>query len=146
MRDNDQRCAHLGAAGEQQVDDAVAGGGIEIAGRLVGEDQAGVRGDGAGDGDALLFAAGKLGGIMRDAVAKADGFELRVGTGARIGHSRQLHRRRDIFQRGHRWQQMEGLKDNSDASPAGAGKSVFVHRGEIFASNRQSARCRPLKA
>jgi hypothetical protein len=77
MGDDQQRGSGLGAAGEQQVDDLLAGGGIEIAGRLVGEDQFGTRRGGARDGNTLLLAAGKLGGVVPGAVAEADSFELR---------------------------------------------------------------------
>ncbi len=54
-----------------------AGGGVEIAGRLVGEDQRRARGDGAGDGHALLLAARKLRRIMGEAMAEADRFQFR---------------------------------------------------------------------
>ena len=48
----------------------IGGARIEIAGRLVGEQHARAVGDRAGDGDALLFAAGKLGRPMRQAMAE----------------------------------------------------------------------------
>ena len=38
--------------------------GVEIAGGFVGEDDFGVGDDGAGDGDALLLAAGELVGVV----------------------------------------------------------------------------------
>ena len=44
----------------QKLHHFLAIGGVEIAGRLVGQDQLGPRHDGAGDGDALLLAARKL--------------------------------------------------------------------------------------
>ena len=54
---NDERCPGLGAAREEQVGHLFAGRSVEVAGRLVGEDQRRARGDRAGDGDALLLAA-----------------------------------------------------------------------------------------
>ena len=45
---------------EQQVDNRVAGLGIEIAGRLVGKNNVGIVGQGASNGHALLFAPGKF--------------------------------------------------------------------------------------
>ena len=57
MGDDQQRRSGFGTAGQQQLDDLLAGCRIEIAGRFIGENQAGARGGGAGDGDALLFAA-----------------------------------------------------------------------------------------
>ena len=44
---------------------------VEIAGRLVGEQHVGLGDDRAGDGDALLLAAGKLGRRMVPPVARA---------------------------------------------------------------------------
>ena len=56
----------------EQLDDLGAGLRVEVAGGFVGENDArGVR-QGAGDGDALLLAAGELEGLVVEAVAKAD--------------------------------------------------------------------------
>ena len=44
----------------QQAHDLLAVGGVEIAGGLVGQDQLRGGDEGAGDGDALLLAAGEL--------------------------------------------------------------------------------------
>ena len=48
---------------------------VEVAGRLVGEDQGGFRDDRAGDGDPLLLAAGQLGRLVVEPVAEAQAFE-----------------------------------------------------------------------
>ena len=50
---------------------------VEIAGRLVGEQHFGLGDDRAGDGDALLLAAGKLGRRMVPPVGEADLVERR---------------------------------------------------------------------
>ena len=50
----------------------VGGVRIEIAGRLVGEQHPRRVGDGAGDRDALLLAAGQFGRPMGDAVGEAE--------------------------------------------------------------------------
>ena len=58
---------------EEFGEDDVGGGLVEIAGRLVGEHQRGPVGERAGDGDALLLAAGELGsagGSSRSAEAE----------------------------------------------------------------------------
>ena len=49
----------------EQADDVVAGLGVEVAGRLVGQDDGRLAGQRAGDGDALLLAAGE---VVRQAV------------------------------------------------------------------------------
>ena len=46
----------------EQLDDLRAGGGVEVAGGLVGEQEGGPRGEGAGERDALLLAARELAG------------------------------------------------------------------------------------
>ena len=80
VRDHDDRSA--GAVERfQQVHDLVAGGRVEVAGRLVGEDDVGIVDQGPGDGDALLLPAGKL----------------RRGDGQAIGQSDQPASRRQRF-------------------------------------------------
>src|SRR5580692_8151705 len=67
VRDQEEARALARVLGEEAIDDHLAGRRIEIAGRLIGEDQS-RRGDkGAGDRDALLLAAGKLRRIMGEA-------------------------------------------------------------------------------
>jgi hypothetical protein len=66
---------------EDQVDDRAAGALVEIAGRLVGDEDRRIRRDSARDGDALLLAAGQLRGIMVEALAEAD--RLRSSAAAR---------------------------------------------------------------
>ena len=64
VRHQHQRRAALFVAGEQQVDDLPAGVLVEIAGRLVGDENRGIGRQRAGERDALLLAAGKLRRIM----------------------------------------------------------------------------------
>ena len=66
---------------EKEVDDFAAGAGVEVAGGFIGEEHAGAVYQGAGDGDALLFAAGELGGQVMDAVAESDVLEQFAGAG-----------------------------------------------------------------
>jgi hypothetical protein len=54
---DDQGGAVLCVEGQQQVDDLGAGGRVEVPGGLVGQQQAGLHDQGAGDRDALLLAA-----------------------------------------------------------------------------------------
>jgi hypothetical protein len=67
-----QRGAGLGVHGEHQVDDLRPGGGIEIAGRLVGQQKLRPRGEGARQRHALLFAAGKVFRVMPQPFPEAD--------------------------------------------------------------------------
>ncbi len=56
-----------------------AGDRVEVAGRLVGEQQRRVAGHRAGDGDPLAFAAGELVRAVREPVAEADPDQGRLG-------------------------------------------------------------------
>ena len=72
-----QRRAALGGQREQQFDDRLARGLVEIAGGLVGDQQRRSRRQRAGQRDALLLAARELGRIMADALREADGGQFR---------------------------------------------------------------------
>jgi len=61
--DDDHSATVLFGEAAEDIEDGAAGGGIEGGGRFVGEDDGGVAGEGAGDGDALLLAAGEVGGL-----------------------------------------------------------------------------------
>ena len=143
--DDHQRRAGFRAAFKQQVGHGVAGRGVEIARRLVGEDQRRTRGDGAGDGHALLLAARKLRGVVIGAMAEAHGGQFGPRTLPRVVRSGQLQRGGDVFLRGHRRQQVEGLQHHADAAAAGQRQRVFVQGGEIRAGHLQRAGRRPLQ-
>ena len=138
MGDDQQRRPGLSPAVEEQIDDFVPRRSIEIAGRLVGEDQVRAWSDCAGDGHALLFAAGQLLRIMIEPMAETDRFEFRFRPSLRIAFACQFHRCGDVFQRGHGRQKMKCLQDDADAAAAGMGKCILVQRGEIFARDMQS--------
>ena len=64
VRDHDDRLAVLAVERLQQVEDLVARLAVEVAGRLVAEQQRRVGDDGARDADALLLAAGELARVV----------------------------------------------------------------------------------
>ena len=66
VRDEHDRLA-VGVALAQHRDDLAGGGGVEVAGRLVGEQHARAVDERAGDRDALLLAAGEVAGHARAA-------------------------------------------------------------------------------
>src|ERR1700761_4716916 len=65
MGDEQQRRAALGMQREEQIDHLLAGLAIEIAGRLVGQKERGLRRESTRDGDALLLAARELRRVMK---------------------------------------------------------------------------------
>ena len=101
-------------------------------------------GERAGDGHALLLAAGKLVGRVVGAVAEADGFQrlqrplalaLAVQPLARVKH-RQL----DVFQGGRARKQVEALKDEADFLIADVGQFVAVELRNINARRKNTFR------
>ena len=104
----------------EHVNDTATGAGIEIAGGLVGVDDAGVVDECSGDGDALLLTARKFSGQMLEACAEAD--LVQQFTGACLGilpadHGCQHH----IFERRELWQQEIVLEDKTHDLIARAG-------------------------
>ena len=77
---------------EQAIDDEAAGGGVEISGRLVGEQQFWLGDKGAGDRHALLLAARELSGIMAQAMTEADRGETLGGSGEGIASPGEFKR------------------------------------------------------
>ena len=82
MRDQDEGHPARLMQVEKEVDDLVAVHAVEIAGRLISEDQVWPVDDAPRDGDALAFAAGQLVRQMRRACGEADG--LKRGFGAAL--------------------------------------------------------------
>ncbi len=69
---DDHDCSTFGVQSAEDGHDLVARGGVEVPGRLVGEDQSRGRYQGSGDGGALLLATGHLAREMMAAVLEAD--------------------------------------------------------------------------
>jgi len=92
---------------QQQVDDLRAGGTIEIAGRLIGQQDGRPTGERPGHGHALLLAAGQLDGVMSHAIGEPYGLEQLRGSLAGAPIPAQFQRDGDVFHRGQRRDQME---------------------------------------
>src|SRR5438094_10019407 len=86
VRRNDQGCLPFRAQSAKQLDDFLARVRIEIAGRLIGQNQIRLVDERPGDGHTLLFAAGKLVRPVVHALAQTDAFEQL--TPPRLGRGR----------------------------------------------------------
>jgi hypothetical protein len=75
VRDHHDRLAVIAIERVQQIENLVARLAIEIAGRLVGEDERRIRDDGAGDADTLLLAARELARVVLAALGQAHNLE-----------------------------------------------------------------------
>ena len=72
VRDHHDRLAELLDRVTQELEDLGARRRVEVAGRLVREDDVRLRDERTGDRDALLLATGELGGAVREAIAESD--------------------------------------------------------------------------
>lgn len=125
MRDEEDGEAELAVEVAQQLEDGAGGLGVEGAGGLVGEEHLGVAGQGAGDADALLLAAGELGGVGLGLVGEADEVEEFQGLAGAFaaGDAEDLQGELDVGLHGARGQQVEVLEDHADAA---AGFAEFL--------------------
>ena len=116
VRHHDDGLVVIAVQGLEQVQDLVARLAIEVAGRLVAQQQRRVGDDGARDADALLLAARELARIVVHPLAEPDDRErdrdalLPVGL-AELG---QQQRQLDVARRGQHRQQVVQLEDEAD--------------------------------
>lgn len=132
MGNHDQRGPLLTIEFEQQIGDALAGGGVQVARRFVGEQDVRLAGKGPGDRHALLLAAGKLSRIMGHPLGQTDPLEQRGGALACIGTAMKLQRQHHVFQCGEATEQLEGLEYETHVIGA-------QRRTLVFVESRQSA-------
>jgi len=117
----------------EQGDDFLAGGEVQVAGRLVGQDDGRGVGQGTGDGHALLLAAGQLLGFVPIAVAQADqGQKFQtLFHGLVLGGAGENHGQGDVFQGGHDLDEIKRLKNIADLAVAQPGQLIGVELGDI---------------
>ena len=118
--------AALFAEGPEEFEDRLAGVGVEVARRFVGEDDARAVDQRPGDGDALLLAAGELHGPMALAVLQIDHLERFHGAFAPFA-ARDAgvdHGQLDVLQDVELRQQVEELEDEPDLAVADAGLKI----------------------
>ena len=122
----------------EQAEDADGGGRVEFAGGFVGEDQGGRVGQGAGDGDALLLAAGEFVGAVPSASGESDRFEQFVGAASALADagSGDAQREFDVLVGREQRQQSEGLEDEADAVASELGELALGVLGDVLAVDR----------
>ena len=119
----------------KQTHDFVAGAGVEVAGGLVGEDDAGMIDEGARNGDALALSAGEFVGFVHHAGAEVYGFEDFFCTASALGGRGAVvdEGKLDVVEGSGAGEKVEGLKDKANFLIADAGKFVIVQLGNIVA-------------
>ena len=116
MRDDHQRDAKRAVDVLEQLQDAHGRGRVQRARSLVAQHDLGVVRQRAGDGDALLLAAGKLAGIAVGKVPQAHQLQELAGARLALGAflTAQLQREGDVRQHGALLEQAEVLEDHAD--------------------------------
>src|SRR5580765_8657351 len=115
------------AAGVQlakQPEDDLLIGLVEVPSGFIGKDQLRLIDQRPGDGDALLFAAGKLRRKVRQSVAEPDAFQG-IGGLRFIRDAVEILRQHDIFKRAEIRYEMKLLKDESNFFCAVANQIIF---------------------
>ena len=120
----------------------VGGFGVQIAGGFIGEDEGGVHRQGAGEGDALLLAAGHVGGEVVGPGGEADLAEQVVRAlahggvrEAAIGEDGHHH----VFQRREGGDEVVILEDEADGVAAEPGKGCVVQGAGFVAFDEEAA-------
>lgn len=124
--------AAFGLLGEQEIGNLTPGLGIEIAGRLIGDQHQRRRCKGAGNGNPLLFSTGQLPRIVAKALSEPHGRQFTFGDLEGIAHVCQFEWNGNVLQRRHVGNQVKGLKDDADIAPAEIGKRIFGKRMKRF--------------
>jgi len=105
-----------------------AGFNIERAGGFIAEQDIGTLGDGTGDGDALLFAAGELSGEMVGSRSEADEFEGFIGAHGVPGYFRDQP---DVFTGSQTGDEVVELKHEADDIAAVGGDAFFAGAADV---------------
>src|SRR5215204_5448399 len=100
--------------------------GIEIPCRFVGKQDPRLICECTGYGDALLFAAGELAGIMMSAVGEADLVEKFACTCFCVWRADDLHRDQDVFECCQAGNKVKRLKDEADLFASDLRKAVLT--------------------
>ena len=142
MGDEDERRPGLAIELEHQRHHCLAGGEVEAAGRLVGEQQHRPDDERAREGDALLLAARKHARIVAQPLAQADPAQHLGRQRARVVSPLQLERQHDVLERIQVGEQLKALEDEADLGGADRGALVLVDREQVDAveANRSGGR------
>jgi acyl-CoA thioesterase-1 len=145
MSDQDESCAGGGVEVEEEVDDAVAGFVIKIAGGFVGKENFGAIEEGASESDTLLLAAGELGGVMVETFGEADLFEETGGEIADTALTAEFERNHDILDGGESGEKLEVLEHEADRFAAEASAIIFIESTEVAAIEKDGAGSRNIE-
>ena len=146
MSDENHRRARFPVQGKQQVNDLLAGLDIEIARRLVGQQQARRVHERTGDGDALLLAPGQLRRVVLFAIGETDTLQHRPGKITRIITTGDLDRQHDIAERGKTRHQVKRLKHDTEVVTTHIGQCVALESSYVLVTDNNRTAVRVLES
>ena len=148
MRRRDDRDAEFRLQVAEQGDNLLACVQVQIARRFVRQNDGRLVHEGAGDGDALLLAAGNLRRQMRETMPKSNDIKDFRRRFTRLGwcFARENPRQRHVFQRRHRHDQIERLEDVSHLVAADPRQLLLVQIGQRISVNLHMAFRRAVEA
>lgn len=139
--DHDDGFVEVAVEFAEEFHDVVRGLFVEVAGGFVGNDEVGVHGDGAGNGNALLLSARELVGRVFGAVGKPDDgkcvFDLLAAFGFR--ERREHEREFDVLVGGEHGDEVVELEDEADVVGAPFRELRFAHCADVVAEHIHSA-------
>jgi prolyl-tRNA synthetase len=148
MRDDQERAAALDVELLQEVSDSFRRVVVEVARRLVGEEDPRRVCDRSSDGDALSFSARELRWPMVGSPCEADAVEkaVSVAPAALDAYAGERECQLDVLHGGERLEEAEMLEDKTDDAPAELCEVVAGQRREIAATDDDLALLRALQA
>jgi len=127
---DNQDCVTFAVKIAQKANHGFFVGFVEISGGFVGKNKLGMIDERAGDGDALLFAAGKLRRKMHEAFAQADATEG-FGRLMLVRSAVKILREHDVFNGGEIRDEVKLLKDKADFLSAKTREALFVETAHV---------------
>jgi hypothetical protein len=114
--------------------------GVEVAGGLVGHEDGRGEHEGASEGDALLFAAGELDGIVVAALGEADAIEELLGALFGVaGGAGEFGGEEDVLFGGEGGDELVALENEPQLAAAEPGEVILREADDLFAVEEDAA-------
>ena len=112
----------------EQIEDALAIAGIEVACGFIGQEQSRSMDESAGDGDALHFAAGQFARWGIGPVEHTNSLEQGRNPGSAFGsrHAEQLEGQFYVLARGECGKEVEELEDRAEVAASESGQPIAI--------------------
>ena len=131
----------------QNLQDLTSRGGIEIPGRLIGQNDLRIIDQGPTDGHPLHLSSGKFMGSMVPPIKKAHLPEQLINVRLNgIGTFLQMVGKTNVLLNGQDWKKIKKLEDNTDFVPPKEGETPVVHPCDVLTLDDDLALIRRIKA